>query len=316
MLKPYLTTYGSLLNIAKLEKALLMYINTADLNELEYEYVSEGDNRSIFITGYNDEEQELPVFEHPIVLTTLKGHVVTISDVRRYVKPVKELPARLSDIVKDVNSLEFIVLRNILTKDFVNSDISKYSAVFKSATSGMGLWLSSMVNTAVLLDPVESFNIEIIASVYANTLLYNHTEVKANIDTIIARVIGSKHVYKFSKNDIKELASSYIVTDAGGLEELIINLQNVLPPEKAEFITIDSLIGVLGNIWYGPGGSETPIIALEHMPTWLALMNSSIINRSYQKSRIGMLLDKHKRVIDAKAFAKHFENTLNGIRVD
>jgi len=312
MLKPYATTYGSLLNIAKLEKALLMYINTADLNELEYEYVSEGDSRSIFITGYNDEEQELPAFEHPIVLTTLKGHTVTISDVRRYVRPVKELPARLSDIVKDVNSLEFIVLRNILTKDFVNNDISKYSAVFKPATSGMGLWLSSMVNTAILLDPVESFNIEIIASVYANTLLYNQNET----DTIIARVISSKHVYKFSKNDIKKLAYSYVVTDDGGLEELILNLQNAIPPEKAEFITIDSLIGVLGNIWHGPGGAETPIIALEHMPTWLSLMNSSITNRSYQKSRIGMLLDKHKRVIDAKAFAKHFENILNAIRVD
>jgi len=308
MFNPYMTTYGTLLSIAPLKAALIRYINIVNLDELEFEYPSSGDVKYIFITGYSDEEKELPVWEHPLVLKTIKGISVVISDVRKFVTKTNELPARLEDVVKDKNSLDFIITRTMITADFVEGSLGKFRGIYNPSTTAMGIWISGMIGAITPLDPLEAFNVEIIASVYANSLYYEQKDIKDNIDTIIARVITAKHSYKFNKKEIRALADSYTITDKGLLETLLYNISNVLPEEKHQFITIDNVIGIMGNIWYGPGSSETPIMALENMPTWLALLNAVINNRSYAKSRIGTLLGKHSRVIDSKVLSKFFTN--------
>jgi len=315
MFDPYKSTYGSLLNIKKIEDALIRYINVVNLNELEFEYPSTGDNRCIYITGYSDEEKELPTWEHPMVLKTMKGHTVIVNDIRRYIKKVTELPATIEEITKDKNSIDFIVIRSLLTKDFVTGDISQHRAMFMPSTTAMGLWLSGMFNTIVALPPEEAFGVEITSSVYANTLYYNKKEVSDNIDTIIARVVSAKHVFKLSASKVKERASQYMVTDHG-MSELIDNVRTAVNEDKQQFILVDSLIGAMGNVWYGPGGSETPIMSLENIPTWLALLYSAVNNRSYAKSRLGTLLNKYNRVIDSKLIIKHFDNYLKDIRVE
>lgn len=314
---PYETTYGSLLNISAAEAALTKYINTANLEELEFEYPSSDDTRVIFITGYSDEERDLPVWEHPMVLKTLKGNIVVATDIRKYVKLGKEedIPARLSDIVKDTNSAEFVIIRALITRDYAIGVQGKHREVIRSATIAMGAWIVGMVGTSVSLDPVEMYNVEIMAAMYANTLLYDQKDVASNLPTIIARVMNSKQVYKINKKNIKETCDLYKVNDENKLGELIANIHQVIAEEKRQFITTDTLIGVMGNVWYGPGGSETPIMALEDMGTWLTLLYSVITNRSYAKSRIGTLLNRYSRVIDAKSVEKHFSNYLKEVRV-
>jgi len=315
MFNPYATKYGKLLNTRKLEEALSAYLTTNDLDLLEYEYPMTGDVRCAYITGYTQEEQELPVWEHPLVVKTLKGVSVVVSDIRKYVTKLEEQPAKLGDVTRDANGLNFIILRTLLTRDFLDNKIGEHRAIFKPATTAMGAWLSGMINTIIMLDPIEAFRVEIISSVYANTLFYKEDDIADNLDVIIARVIGSKHVYNISKKEIKDVANAYSPTNGKGMDALINNISMAIDDGKSQFITVDSLIGVMGNVWYGPGGSETPIIAIENMPTWLSLLYSVISNRSYQKSRIGNLLNKHKRAIDSKLVDKHFTNYINDIIV-
>ena len=315
MFEPYKTTYGSLINISKLTAALAKYINTVDLNELEYEYPSNTTSRVVYITGYNHDEKELPAWDHPLVMKTLKGETVIVVDVRLYVKSEDEISARLEDIARNKNGLGFVITRGLLTKEFLDGKIGDHREIFKPATTAMGVWLSGMIGTIVGLDPVEMFKVEIITSIYSNTLFYNHEDVQKNMDVIVARVTTAKHAYKFNKKEIQEIASNYRLSK-DKLEELITNIAAVLPDSKKDFITIDTVITAMGNIWYGPGDSETPIMALEDMPTWLSILHAVITNRSYSKSRIGTLLSKYNRVIDAKLIAKHIDRLVEDIRVD
>ena len=70
---PYLTSYGRLINIENLKKELLKYVITNDSN-LNYEYATEDQSKLVFITGYNSEEKELPLFEHPIIIKDMKNN--------------------------------------------------------------------------------------------------------------------------------------------------------------------------------------------------------------------------------------------------
>jgi len=315
MFNPHNTTYGSMLNVRSISESLKAYLTTTNTNNLEYEYPT-NDIRCVFITGYNEEESELPAWEHPLVVKSLNGTTFVASDVRKYVTSVTEQPARLDDVSRDANGLNFIILRSLLVKDFLEGNVNKHRAIYKPVATAMGTWLSGMINTIVLLDPVEMFNVEIVSSMYANTLFYNKEDIDTNLDVISARVINSKHTYNINKKEIKAISENYNLEDAGSMANLFFNIGLVLPQNKAQFITVDSLVGSLGNVWYGPGGSEVPIMCLENMPTWLAVLYSVITNRSYSKSRIGTLLNKHKRVIDSTVVDKHFKEYLKNIKVE
>ena len=315
MFEPYRTTYGSLITIDKTKQELTKYLTTADINALEYEYPTNGDVRSVYITGYDEAERDLPSFEHPMLITLLSGVRVVVSDMRRYLTHTDVQEARLVDITKDKNSVDFNIIRALLITDFINGNIGQHRSVFAPSTTAMGVWLSGMIGTTVLLDPLESFAVEICASYYANTLYYPVGAAEENKDAIAARVLNSKHAYTISRKAVKEITDQYNFDHTSKLNELVDNLGIVLPEEKAQFVTVDSIIAAMGNVWFGPGGSETPIMALENMPTWLALVYSSITNRSYKKSRIGTLLNKHARTIDSKKVAQHFDNYLEEIKV-
>jgi len=317
MFNPYKTTYGSLVNTFKLEQALAKYVNLVDIAELEFEYPADRDTRLVFITGYNDEEKELPAWDHPFIMKTLKGTVLIVSDVRQYVTATTELSATLEDIVRDKNSLDFIIARMLITKEFIDEKLGDHRALIKPTATALGVWLSNMITAIVPLDPVEQFKVEIVSNIYANTLFYPADKISSNMGVIVARVVSSKHAYKFSKKEIAAIADSYVLLEAADskLGELIENISRVLPDSKNTFISIDSLIGVLNTSWYGPGKTETPIIALEDMPTWISLVYSVTTNKSYQKTRIGSVLNKFNRVIDAKLISKHVENLITEFKV-
>jgi len=316
MQTPYNTTYGSLINTSKISNLLSKYVNTVNLNELEYEYPLPGDTRCVYITGYNDEERSFPVWEHPIVIRSLKGNDIVVSDLRTYVKKTDVLEARLSDIAKNQAAVDFIVMNSILTTDFINNDWVKHRAIIKPTTTAMGVWLSGMANTISLLTPEETFNIEIATTMYANLLYYDRENLShSDKETVTARVVSSKHAFKLGNKLVKERGEKYVYSGNTPLEELVINIANSMSSDKAKFFTVDSLIGVMGTVWYGPGGSETPIIALENIPTWISLVYSAIASKNYSKSRIGLLLSKNSRTIDSKAIEKYLNNYIGDIKV-
>lgn len=316
MFEPYSTMYGSLINLKKLKDGLVRYLSVADLNTLEYEYPLSGDIAMVFITGRNDEELELPAWEHPLLINTVSGKSVVAVDVRRYIRKYDESVYKLSDMFKDRAALDFLVLRATLVIDFMSGDQAKHRTVFKPCSTAMGVWLSNMISTIVPLTPAEMFNTEIITAAYANTLYYPVAEISDNMDIITARVLSSKHSYKLSNKLVRERLESFYVEDSGRLDTLIINIYTGIDPAKHQYVTIDSLVGVMGNVWYGPGGSEVPVMALENMASWMALVYAATSARSYDRTRIGMLLNKQKRIIDSAVIDKHFSNYLDSLRVD
>jgi len=308
MYNPYKTTYGRILNASKLSEELVRYLTTADIDNLGYEYDNRMDVKVAFITGYNEEERELPVIGHPIIVVA-RGITVIVSDLRQFVKKSDEQPLDIADIVKDTNSSDFIVIRTLLTRDFVAKGASDFGLISKPMSTAFGIWITSLVDTMVGLDPVESLKVETVSSLYANSLFFRDIpDVKDNLDTIINRTSTGKQVYKLDKKIITStlLEVSEMITEYKGMELLIALITEVLPDEKSRFVNVNGFSTLTANVWYGPGGGETSIIALENMSTWMAMVYSGLTNRSYSKTRIGMLLKKYNRVIDSRVMEKFF----------
>ena len=84
------------------------------------------------------------------------------------------------------------------------------------------------------------------------------------------------------------------VHEPSDIDRLVENIKLAIGNVKANYVTTDVLINILANVWFGPGGSETPIMSLENAPTWIAMLFVSIDSKVYKKSRVAMVLDKFR----------------------
>ncbi len=311
---PYDTSFGKLINTKNITNELMKYLTGVDSRDLNYEFTRSGDNHIIFITGYNDEEQELPIWEHPLVFTDSKNREIVAVDIRKYVKKLDEQPLNIYDVVKDKSSLDFLVLRSLLTLDFINGDIGLHRAVYKHGSVALGVWMSTIVNALIALNPLEKAYVEIAVTYYASLLFVREESIKDMLSGVEARVSKGRYSVPIPPKAIGNLINK-LNPGIGGISGMIHNINQVLPEDKQQFITEDAIVNMLGNSWYGPGSVETIIMSLEHMPTWLALLCVNSENKSYKRTKIATVLEKGMKVIKPKEIIKHFELYLKEIKI-
>lgn len=304
---PYLTSYGRLINIENLKKELLKYVITNDSN-LNYEYATEDQSKLVFITGYNSEEKELPLFEHPIIIKDIKNNNIVCIDVRKYVRQHTEQALYLKDIVKDTSSLNFLVIRAIAMSDYANGYYGVYRPVYKNYTVGYAMLISNIINAIVGLNPVEKVNVELAIGFHFNTLITD-SDVSGRDGAILARLEQCKLSLPVNKKHIA-ITIEHLDSSDRTIDGLVSKIVSVLPEEKGTLITKGVLVNMLANIWYGAGGVESVLMSLENVPTWIALMYSATVDKTYKRSRLANILEMSSRKIVVDEIDKFISNYL------
>lgn len=307
IIDPYKTTFGALISTNKVREQLVKYLSVN--NSLSYEYTSNSDAKLAFITGYNHDEKEMPILDHPIVITDLYGVVNVVIDVRKYIKAPDEKVENLEDIVKDKNSLEFLALNGMLIRDFASNDVSTHRGIYKNVASGLASIVTTAVNSVVMLDPVEKASVEIAVTYYANCMTVPDDDLKDMLGSIKARTSKSAYSLKMT-NKLVDKTIDALPTEIKDIEDMVTCIQRVLPEGKRELINTDVIVGMLANSWYGPGNGETVIIAMENIPTLMTLLYVNINNKSYKRTQVASVIDKNKRMIGVTVIEKHLSNYL------
>jgi len=305
IIDPYKTTFGSLISVTKIREQLVRYLSINNI--LSYEYVSTSDVKLAFITGYNADEKEIAILDHPMVVTNVYNITYVVVDVRKYISSVDEKPENLGDVAKDKNSLEFLALRAGLIRDFASEDLSLHRGIYKNISSALASIVTTAVNNIVILDPVEKANVEIAITYYANAMTVPEDDLKDMLSSIKARTAKSSYSLKMTNkmvdNTIKQLPEDIV-----NVESLITCIKAVLSEGKRELINVDVLVNMLANSWYGPGNGETVIMSLENIPTLMALVYVNISNKSYKRTQVATILDKNKRMVGLNVIEKHLDN--------
>lgn len=296
---PFDTTYGKLINNSKVVKELQQYLITTDARNLNYEFLQEQRTHLVFITGYSKEEQELPVFEHPVVYNNLKNELTVCIDLRQYVTKSNEQPINLLDSLRDKNAGLFVILRGLFTYDFARGDTAKFRNINKSITASFAMMISGVANILISLDPIEKTNVELVAGHYINAMMEEDSEKEA----IVARLANTKFTLQTSQRNISVLLDS-IKLNVSSYEDLINNINSVLPEGKQKLLTPTMLVNAISSYWYGPGRTETMVMGLEHIATWIALVVSAITDASFKHSKLSTILMKHSKNIEVNELPK------------
>lgn len=65
---------------------------------------------------------------------------------------------------------------------------------------------------------------------------------------------------------------------------------------RLEKMNVGLLYTMLGGVWFGPNATETVAVALEHPPTWVAMMTTAINDRSFNKTILTDLIKRKDRL--------------------
>lgn len=303
----YETTYGKIINKARIAKEIREYYVRSDV-ALNYEYNSGCSTGLCFITGYSKEEQDLILFDHPVLFKDIKENWIVAVDLRKFVKSIKddEQPISIQDVAKDQAGLDFSILRGLLVADFLDHNYGVARPLYQGMAVGYGCLLGKLLNIYTKLNPDEQVEVEIAAALFCSSLTVDMQDLDDTLLNIIARISNYKYSIGISKHTIEQIASKLYIKGQS-LDDLLDLIKQVLPEEKAQLINDSVLINLLSNMWFGPGGNETLIVGLEHLPTWIATSYISLQHTSYKRARLSQFLNSISRQLDSKEYIKNIE---------
>ena len=198
---PSETSFGKRINIDKIKTELFKYLSTTDVTTLSYEYVTDSKLILAFITGRNELERELPMFEHPILIEGIRHGNCLAIDLRKYVRiqDTTSIPRTLAEITKDGGHLMFSVLRGLYTADYINGNYGILSPAIKNLTVAYSMFIANTLGSVVTLAYPEVIQVEIAAALYFTIISSDSDDMPYLKEIAAARVSTSKMTGMLSK---------------------------------------------------------------------------------------------------------------------
>ena len=310
IIDPYETKYGKLIKIDSIKTTVAKYMLTND-DDISYGYTTNSDVGFVCITGYNPSEQEIPIFDHPLIVTDIKNRKYVVVDIRKYVRQHSKYTP-LSEIIKDKSSVDFIILRGLLTASYVSGNMGILRNVYKECIASHAIFLTYIINIIVGLNIAEKINVEIAISAYLNTLTVNDDDAQSIKSVVVPRLYNGIYSMAVAKKEIEKVVDRFDYNPAD-MDGLIYNITSVMSDGKKEFIDSNVIYQLLNNTWYGPAGTEAIYVSLEHIPTLIALVYTSYTDMTYKKSRYSSLLQNYKTKIKPDNMIKSVNKLLEEI---
>lgn len=146
-------------------------------------------------------------------------------------------------------------------------------------------WLGGSLTHRLGLDEVQEQQAKLVSAYYYYNLFYRKEEFNS--------VVKAKTVRQASvllrlpyENAMRALESvDYLDT----VDDFVKALKIVLQTPRTDNLNVGLLWTMLSNAWFGTNKTETIAVALEHPPTWLAMVYFAANDRSYKKSPIGTI---------------------------
>lgn len=315
-LNSYHTSYGRLIKTKLIEEKLLEYLIKTDEENLNYEYSNNPGSKLIYITGCNSLEKEIPSFDQ-VFITKHNNVDIIATDLRKYVAKQDTRALNLSDIARDTGNMKYCILNSLIVSDLLNENYIKYKPYSKTIASSFGFFMGHIIDTIIRLNPIEKVAIEVTSAYYMLHKLYDSSEFenkdsyKYIKDNIIAILTRCKYSIPLQVSGIEGILSKVEdITYTGTIDNLLEYLSKQLDNGKEKILNKAVLINAISNTWFGHGGSETILISLEHLPTWMSLLYTIETNSMFKKTRLATIIHKYNNQVGLKSYADLIEKDI------
>lgn len=283
--EPYDFKTLKLLNISNTVLNISRYIST------DYAYIKDKDTLKIkpftdsditlnpvILYGLTDIEKDITPFNHPVINKQEKWIAL---DLRSVTKPTDN---KTSHEVRNEAEYSLLLQRFILSGMwFTNKQSLLYSLKFPHFV--YATWISDNLAKRFGLDLSSQLQLRILSLIYYAKLFTNNF-TKEDISKLIVRL----------KNDIivptlvDEIYDKIEKLDT--IEDFCNCCYAVTGNIRLKNMDSNILMSVVANNWVGLNGKELITLAIDHPPTWIALVYAALQQRSFKKNYLTSIVDK------------------------
>ena len=311
---PYDTTLGKALSIDKtlhaLKQAIIINLST----EHKINLITSMDFLPFEVNSSSGRYSEVPLFAHPMLVENFKGKNYLAVDLRLV---TKEEDNKL--IIKNSTDYDFIYSRYILNFAWLNGKNTAIKNGLEFAGIVYAQWLSEIISRRFALDPRDQLILSIVTHFFYQSMFYETEELTENFKQLM--VTQTMRATRAPSDLVMEVVDKIQpMTDIASYCE---NVKLVLDNIRIKDFNNGVLFTIVGMSWYGLNAKETIVIALEHIPTWVAICYSALSQRTYKNTTIYKVAERSgKRGASDEFIAsyvnlvKSFENTAMESHVD
>lgn len=294
----YNTGAGKIIPVDKIKSKLKEYLILNGNNTLFNHIVMP--MKTIFISGLVSGENDIPLFNLPIMVEDIKGNSVLAIDLRGILKSkiTKEevIANPISAVIKNEAAYASTIIRAVLMEDSINSDFSSLNSIKDDLTNSFALWVSTIAENNYYLTPEETIVLRI-ALMYYYYSLVNPTDINlTNIKRIavaIAKYFGTAIDQRYVERVLEPLTAEFDKMNPKTINDLALLIRDCVSPytDKLKNLNSISLTQMLLTSWYGDNSNETVSISLEHPPTFASLCYLALNNNSFKVTKVSNILN-------------------------
>lgn len=292
------TTLGSKLVNNDLKSKYIEHKIKNNNKSHRYNVIPEKDLPISIIVGRDNAEKELPLLQFPIVINLTDKDKVLVTDLRKHII-YDETQSKLEDMTRNLSSLSFELLRTIFTK-LLNSNDDSLALLHKYSGFIYSHWLTGILSTSILnLNPIDKINVLITVYHYYKSITANCTLDETKLPLIAHSCGGLFHTTTLKAHDTLLLLNDNPITP----DDLIDNIKITLGPDSSgKLLDTRLLYKVVSNTWHGPNNTINLPIAIEHIPTWMAILYTSIEDKAFKRSIVNKIITGNRQVSSQKEF--------------
>lgn len=268
------------------------------------------------VMGVSPDNKDIPLFSHPFPTylnadTKILGETPFILlDIRGVAKVGRTGELKLTNPTE----YEFLLVRGLLTYFWYQNDPRDLVNLGEIAPAIFTRWLAQSITRRLGLSPAEQVQVTVVALFYWYSLFTPNEEIgegaipegeKRRIITKLNAISSIPSSMSFELAD----KLSYMPT----LKDFVQGLKDVVQSPRMERLSEGLLMSMLGGSWFGFNAKEVVAVALEHPPTFLAILHMALKDRSYKKSMLGTLAYDHDKRGRGEEFSRNVNHLLETV---
>lgn len=300
----YQTTIGSVYATDKIVSSIKESIIKDYIDEVTLGVRGNEDISPIFITGSFASEANIPIFTHPISIN-YKNKRYLVTDIRHFIR--KGTP--FSDIesgIRNRTEFNFVKGRAVLNMLWLAGYANQMRMGLSFAGTVYAAWISEAISRTYALDFKDQTTIAVIASFFYQTLFKDTKEWTEDelerlvIHTIKATKTDETFVMPIFKKIIEQNPKFSTLEDF--CKAVVNNVENV----RLTNFGLGMLLTLIKSSWYGTNSKDILSVSLEHPPTFISIIYTTLNERTYKNSILYKIAERFGKRGESDEFMKTY----------
>ncbi len=256
---------------------------------------------------------QVDVFTQPLCAAQFgnrKDVPAVVIDARSYTRASRDREGNLS--YSNPAEADFQKLRAKLQIIWQNNDYNRRDLlqVGDIPAQAFFMWVGRTLSGKLGLDPEQSLILNVVCAYYYNCMFYEEGDFTEDTKLRVIQTV-SRQTRLNAQRTLEILEPLDLLTN---VNELIGAIHKSIPSPRVEQINLGFLFSVVRGSWFGANGSETVCVALEHPPTFIALVHSSLELRSFRNYTLAKVVQNQVRSGNDRAFVNSLAAVLKSLQ--